>query len=505
MDNKAMKWIIIILAIVSVGLGIIYLNMDKDSNKNNNSNELKELPKPEVTGGTRGQLGIDKNINEQNIDEYLNRKDAVYRDMRMLEDPAVYENIGGDRYLSGYIKGFEVIPLPYIIPVSGLPTEVGSTYKGDTLFSYVDNKYVANYDESMSIIEKIFPKDKVIFLMCGGGGYAGMTKNFLVSLGWNEDKIYNVGGYWYYEGKNKVEVKKVVDNKVTYDFENVPYHKIEFDKLTKSKEYDNNHKVSVTGITISNKKVSIEEGSSYKLNVIVLPNEATNKNVKWTSSNEKIATVDNNGVVSAKGVGTTKINAITLDGNKSVSCEVTVTKKVNPNHVVLSDISSEKKQIEPILSSVLVDEFNSKVYNSKYELIVSEEEYAKQFEMFEKKVKQLIPQKTKILNSLIDNKKSFVLLVELPSCGPTGNFRKIDSSIKLLDSKKIDYIYVSYAGSDGFLESKIHNLLGKSEEKLSFAMIFKNGKLYAYADEEKYTFENDKDVKNWFSKYLDIE
>ena len=36
--------------------------------------------------------------------------------------------------------------------------------------------------------------------MCGGGGYAGMTKNMLVSLGWDKDKIYVVGGYWFYEG-----------------------------------------------------------------------------------------------------------------------------------------------------------------------------------------------------------------------------------------------------------------------------------------------------------------
>ena len=238
MERKTMKWIIIILFILGLVLGFSCILFDNSSKKNNtssNSNTLKELPKPEVTGGTRGQLGIDKNINEQNIDEYLNREDSVYRDMRMLEDPATYENIGGDRFLSGYIKGFEVIPLPYIIPISGLPSEVGETYKGNTLFSYVDGKYVANYEESISIIEKIFPKDKVIFLMCGGGGYAGMTKNFLVSLGWNEEKLYNVGGYWYYEGKNKIEVKKVVGNKVTYDFENIPYHKIEFDKLTKIK------------------------------------------------------------------------------------------------------------------------------------------------------------------------------------------------------------------------------------------------------------------------------
>ena len=45
-------------------------------------------------------MGIDKNINEATIDEYLNRPDSVYRDMRMLEDPGNYEAIGGDRLLA---------------------------------------------------------------------------------------------------------------------------------------------------------------------------------------------------------------------------------------------------------------------------------------------------------------------------------------------------------------------------------------------------------------------
>ena len=70
--------------------------------------------------------------------------------------------------------------------------------------------------------------------MCGGGGYAGMTKTMLVALGWNEEKIYNVGGYWYYEGKNKVEVKQINENnEVTYNFDLVTYHNIDFNTLTK--------------------------------------------------------------------------------------------------------------------------------------------------------------------------------------------------------------------------------------------------------------------------------
>ena len=194
----------------------------------------KSLPTPEVMSGIRGeQFGIDKNINEETIDKYLNRNDVVYRDNRMLIDPANYENIGGDSYLSGFIKGFEVVPYPFLAPTINLPSEVGEGYTGETLFSLENNSYIANYKESLEIIESLFPKDKSIFLMCGGGGYASMTKNLLLSLGYDQNKIYNVGGYWYYNGKNKIEVKQEINNEVTYNFDLVTYHNIDFNSLTK--------------------------------------------------------------------------------------------------------------------------------------------------------------------------------------------------------------------------------------------------------------------------------
>lgn len=196
------------------------------------NNKLAELPKPEISEGMRGELGIDKNVNEETLDKYLGREDAVYRDMRMLIDPGDYASIGGDSYLSGFVKGFEVVPLPYLVNVSGLPESVGDTYVGKTLFTLdKDGNYKANYEESMKVLEYLFPKDKIIFLMCGGGGYAGMTKNMLVALGWNGDKIYNTGGYWYYNGENNAVVKNDSHKKVTYDFWKVAYHDIDFTQL----------------------------------------------------------------------------------------------------------------------------------------------------------------------------------------------------------------------------------------------------------------------------------
>lgn len=191
-----------------------------------------KLPKPEISNSALGkQFGLDANINMSSIDKYLDRNDVVYRDMRMLVDPIEYGMLdGGDKYLSGFIKGFEVIPLPYLKRVTPPPVEgIGNAYAGPTLFSEVDGKFKANYKESMDILNYIFPKDKSIFLMCGGAGYAGETKTMLISLGWDANKIYNVGGYWTYKGENKVTTKLANGN---YDFSKVAYHDIDFSVLT---------------------------------------------------------------------------------------------------------------------------------------------------------------------------------------------------------------------------------------------------------------------------------
>ncbi len=222
MKNKKVILIILSIIILVVLISVLLFFINNKQNK---------LPKPEVTSGVRGEFGIDKNVNEETIDNYLGRSDSVYRDMRMLKDPGNYEAIGGDSYLSGFVKGFEVVPFPYVVNVSGLPDEVGKTYTGKTLFTEKNGNYTPNYEESMDVLEYLFPKDKNIFLMCGGGGYAGMMKNMLIELGWDENKIYNVGGYWYYKGENNVLVKRTINNEVTYDFWKIPYHDIDFSML----------------------------------------------------------------------------------------------------------------------------------------------------------------------------------------------------------------------------------------------------------------------------------
>lgn len=167
-----------------------------------------ELPAPAPDAAS--QFGVDANINIETIDNWLDRDDVVYRDVRMLFDPADYAAIGGDADLSATIRGFKIVPYPYLATLSELP--VANAYAGDTLFDLTWNEdgsiatAEANYAESLLILEELFPKDKPIFIMCGGGGYAGMTKSLLIFLGWDENLLYNIGGNWAYTGDNALEL-----------------------------------------------------------------------------------------------------------------------------------------------------------------------------------------------------------------------------------------------------------------------------------------------------------
>ena len=89
--------------------------------------------------------------------------------------------------------------------------------------------------------------------------------------------------------------------------------------------------ILVTDITLSNSSISITKGESRTLSVSsVLPNDATNKGVTWSSDAESVATVNNSGVVTAVEVGTAHIRATANDGSQVYGeCTVTVTQSLD--------------------------------------------------------------------------------------------------------------------------------------------------------------------------------
>ena len=86
--------------------------------------------------------------------------------------------------------------------------------------------------------------------------------------------------------------------------------------------------INVTGIALSKTSLSLAEGEEFILEATVTPDNATNKEITWTSDNEAVVTVSSAGVVKALRAGTASITATTVDQGKSASCTITVEKKM---------------------------------------------------------------------------------------------------------------------------------------------------------------------------------
>lgn len=97
--------------------------------------------------------------------------------------------------------------------------------------------------------------------------------------------------------------------------------------------------IPVSSVTISRSELSLTAGDTFTLTANVLPANADNKTITWSSSNPAVATVAPNGFVTAISAGTATISATA--GGKSASCVVTVTRRPVP----VASITISKSQL----------------------------------------------------------------------------------------------------------------------------------------------------------------
>jgi uncharacterized protein YjdB len=118
----------------------------------------------------------------------------------------------------------------------------------------------------------------------------------------------------------------------------LPVTKAEYDALLANapavKLPDTEQKVS--GISIDKEKFDLVEGTSEQIKATVTPDQAINKGVVWSSSNEAVAVVDENGVVTAKKEGTALITAATVEGGFIAVSEVTVVDDSTPPVITIT-------------------------------------------------------------------------------------------------------------------------------------------------------------------------
>jgi uncharacterized protein YjdB len=111
-----------------------------------------------------------------------------------------------------------------------------------------------------------------------------------------------------------------------------------------------------TDISLNKTTLNLSVGQTDKLLATILPADATNKNVIWTSSDNSIASVDTNGVVTGVKVGTAVITATTVDGGLTATCVVNVS-EISTGRAVLVVTMSNNTIKEYDLSMTEVDKF----------------------------------------------------------------------------------------------------------------------------------------------------
>lgn len=98
--------------------------------------------------------------------------------------------------------------------------------------------------------------------------------------------------------------------------------------------------VPVTGVTLDRNALSMRVGDTAQLKATISPQNATNQNLEWASTNPGIAAAGADGYVTALSPGSTIIRATTEDGGLSAACSVTVTSAHIPVRAILINKSS---------------------------------------------------------------------------------------------------------------------------------------------------------------------
>ena len=106
--------------------------------------------------------------------------------------------------------------------------------------------------------------------------------------------------------------------------------------------------VPVTGVTLNKTSTSLYVGDTETLTPTITPDNATNKNLTWSSDDTSVATVDASGLVTAVSAGTATITVTTEDGAKTATCTVTVSRYSSGGGSSSSSTSLSDRAIDDI-------------------------------------------------------------------------------------------------------------------------------------------------------------
>ena len=115
--------------------------------------------------------------------------------------------------------------------------------------------------------------------------------------------------------------------------------------------------IPVTGVTLDKSTLSLVVGATGNLVATIAPSNASYKAVKFTSSDDKVATVDNTGKVTAVKAGSADITVESLmDGSKTAKCELTVTAPTTTTTTTVAPTTTTTSTAAPTTTTTTTEE-----------------------------------------------------------------------------------------------------------------------------------------------------
>ena len=374
----------------------VYKSGVKSSIRPDHLDRRNGASKPDYTSTSSGDVGY--NPGSRYDDLTVSRNNKIYKggryddvkvtadervtlkDMTIYGDLTIDEDVeDGDVYLDDLdIRGHVYIYGGGESTVSFKDCEIEGNiyakkdYKDMPVGLYIDGDTVENFDGTL-VIEKngaivkgagkldnvnVLTKSKVEIDTDVKNLYVNAkTDNLTITSGTTVDKL-SISSSSAKDSTIKLDgnVKEISTN---YDI--TVTGSGDYDKKTGSGTINGKEEtIAVTEVTLNKTALTLTEGASEKLKATVKPDNATNKELKWSSSDTSIATVDNTGKVLGMSAGNAVITVTTKDGSKTATCNVTViTPDVSVESVGLNTNSLRLSIGEPGQLTAIVNPSNA--------------------------------------------------------------------------------------------------------------------------------------------------
>jgi len=223
--------------------------------------------------------------------------------------------------------------------------QTGTVYRGNINYGcYKEEGTSRFYQDNYDYYRFVVPYDGYSVKLSATHANDGKQKIFSISLydssGWYMGSVLNMHNLFSadceFKNLDKGTYYIKIDGLATYGGDPVlpalaTEYTFRLDPIT----------VPVASVTLPTTQ-KVDVGNTVKLTPAILPEDATNKKVTWTTSAAAVATVDANGVVTGKKAGSARITVTTEDGSKTAFCMVNVASPVTSLETARAKVYLEK-------------------------------------------------------------------------------------------------------------------------------------------------------------------